>query len=87
MKWGLVIASSRQAPTAQTVLTPERDQINHAFSDMRDDPYHGDVQFLRGLGRRVASAGSATGAFSMTLSQEHKVIVVTAVKRRGSNTY
>ncbi len=64
----------------------ERHQIDAAFSAMRHNPYHGDVKLLKG----------SDGAFRRRLGDwrilydlepEHKVIVVTAVKRRASNTY
>ena len=50
------------------------------------DPFGGDVKFLRGLNgalrRRVGD-----WRILYDLNSESKVIVVTAVKRRGSNTY
>jgi mRNA-degrading endonuclease RelE of RelBE toxin-antitoxin system len=65
---------------------PERQQISDALSEMRIDPYHGDVQFLKGT---EGAFRRRTGAWRILydLEPEHKVIVVNGVKRRGSNTY
>jgi len=53
---------------------------------MCHNPYHGDVQFLKGsdnaLRRRIGD-----WRIFYDLEPEHKVIVVTGIKRRGSNTY
>jgi mRNA-degrading endonuclease RelE of RelBE toxin-antitoxin system len=53
---------------------------------MSINPYHGDVQFLKGsdnaLRRRVGD-----WRILYDLEPEHKILVVTAVMRRGSNTY
>jgi len=50
------------------------------------DPFKGDVKFLRGLdGALRRRIGDWRVLYE--LDQEHKVIVITAVKRRGSNTY
>jgi mRNA interferase RelE/StbE len=85
MTWGLAITSSakrqlRRLPAA------DLEEINRAFSEMRDDPFRGDVKFLRGLDgalrRRVGD-----WRILYELNQEHKLIVVTAVKRRSSSTY
>jgi mRNA-degrading endonuclease RelE of RelBE toxin-antitoxin system len=85
MKWGLVIGS-RARRQLRRLSSSERRQVDLAFSEMCHNPYIGDVQFLKGsdggLRRR-------TGDWRILydLEPEHKAIVVTAVKRRGSNTY
>jgi len=65
---------------------PERRQIDSVFSQMCDNPYHGDIRFLKGsnggLRRRVGD-----WRIFYELEPEHKVIIVTAIKRRASNTY
>ena len=59
MKWGLVIAS-RAKRQFRRLSADERDGIDQAFSEMCDNPFQGDVKFLRGLdtmrrkGRRLA---------------------------------
>jgi mRNA-degrading endonuclease RelE of RelBE toxin-antitoxin system len=53
---------------------------------MSNNPFQGDIKFLKGgkgsIRRRI-------GDFRIfyELHHDHKVIVVTAIKRRGSNTY
>jgi mRNA interferase RelE/StbE len=85
MKWGLAIANPAKRQLRR-LSPPERDAVNRAFSLMCNDPFQGDVKFLRGGGgalrRRV-------GDFRIfyELHKDNKVIVVTAVERRGSNTY
>jgi len=85
MKWGLAITSSAKRQLRR-VPSPERNHINRAFSEMCDDPFRGDVKFLRGLGgalrRRVGD-----WRILYELNEENKVIVVTTIKRRGSKTY
>jgi mRNA-degrading endonuclease RelE of RelBE toxin-antitoxin system len=85
MKWGLAITSRAKRQLGR-LSAPERDQIDHAFSEMREDPFRGSIKFLRGLDgalrRRVGD-----WCVLYELNQENKIIGVTAVKRRGSNTY
>jgi mRNA-degrading endonuclease RelE of RelBE toxin-antitoxin system len=85
MKWGLVIGN-RAKRKLRRLAGPELKLMDDAFSQMRDNPYFGDVQFLKGsenaLRRRIGD-----WRIFYDLEPEHKVIVVTAVKRRGSNTY
>lgn len=85
MKWGLAIAS-RARRQLRRLSAPERDEIDRAFSEMCENPFKGDVKFLRGvdgaLRRRVGD-----WRVLYELNQESKIIVVTAIKRRGSNTY
>lgn len=85
MTWGLALTSPAKRQLRR-LSQPERSEINSAFSLMSDNPFQGDIKFLRGGGgalrRRV-------GDFRIfyELHYDSKVIVVTAVKRRGSNTY
>ena len=85
MKWGLVITSGAKRQLRR-LTDAERHQIDAAFSEMCYNPYQGDVRFLKGsdgaLRRRVGD-----WRILYDLEPEHKIIVVTAVKRRGSNTY
>jgi len=85
MKWGLVIASGAKRQLRR-LTDAERHQIDGTFSEMCRNPYHGDVQFLKGsdgaLRRRIGD-----WRILYDLEPEHKIIVITAVKRRGSNTY
>jgi mRNA interferase RelE/StbE len=85
MKWGLVIVNRAQRQLRK-LTAAERYQIDVAFSAMRHNPYHGDVKFLKGsdgaFRRRVGD-----WRILYDLEPEHKIIVITAVIRRGSNTY
>jgi mRNA-degrading endonuclease RelE of RelBE toxin-antitoxin system len=85
MKWGLAI-TSRAKRQLRRLSAPDRDQIDHAFSEMCYDPFRGDVKFLKGLDgalrRRIGD-----WRILYDLNHQNKVIVVTAVKRRGSKTY
>jgi mRNA interferase RelE/StbE len=85
MNWDLVIASPAER-VFKRLAKPERRQIDAVFGQMRDNPYHGDIRFLKGsngeLRRRVGD-----WRILYELEPEHKMIIITAIKRRGSNTY
>lgn len=84
MKWGLVVAS-RAKRQLRRLPPDDRDAIDAAFSDMCNDPFSGDVKGLRGLDglrRRVRD-----WRILYKLDKAKKVIVVTAIRRRGSTTY
>lgn len=84
MKWGLVIAS-RAKRQYRRVPADDRDAIDAAFSEMSNNPFSGDFKSLRGSGglrRRVRD-----WRILYKLDDENQVIVVTAIKRRGSTTY
>jgi mRNA interferase RelE/StbE len=85
MTWGLVITE----PAARRLrdLPPsDRRRINAGFETMRENPYSGDVRFLRGtngaLRRRVGD-----WRILFELYKDQHLIVIFAIKRRGSNTY
>jgi len=85
MNWGLILAN--QASRAiRRVPYYERAQIRVALRLLSDDPYSGDIKLLEGtngtLRRRVGN-----WRILYQLDRERKVIVVTGIKRRGSNTY
>jgi mRNA-degrading endonuclease RelE of RelBE toxin-antitoxin system len=85
MKWGLVIGS-RAKRQLRRLSPSEREHIDRAFGLLCTNPFDPDSKLLRG------SAGGfryRTGDWRILydLLPEHKIIVVTAVKRRGSNTY
>ena len=85
MTWSLVIASPAEK-ALRHVPTVDREHINVAFSEMCLNPFAGDVKSLRGgkgaLRRRVGD-----WRILFDLLQDRRLIVVTAVKRRGSKTY
>jgi mRNA-degrading endonuclease RelE of RelBE toxin-antitoxin system len=85
MKWGLAI-TSRAKRQLRRLSAPERDLINDAFSRMCEGPFDGDIKFLKGLdGALRRRVGDWRVLYE--LNQENKIIVVTAVRRRASNTY
>ncbi len=85
MKWGLAIASRPQRQLRR-MLAIERRQIDTAFSEMCEDPFVGDVKFLKGLGGTLRKRiGDWRILFQLNL--ESRLIIVTAIKRRGSHTY
>jgi len=84
MKWGLVVAS-RAKREFRRLPGEARDAIDAALSEMCDNPFSGDVKSLGGsdgFRRRVRD-----WRILYKLDEEKKIIVVTRVKRRGSNTY
>lgn len=84
MKWDLLIAN--RAKRQLRWLSPsERDAINEVFSQMCDNPFQGDVKFLRGLDALRRRVGDWRILYE--LDHAKSIIRVTAVKRRGSNTY
>ncbi len=84
MTWGLVIAN-RAKRQLRRFSADERDSIDAVFSQMCHDPFHGDVKVLRGLGALRRRVGDWRILYA--LDDAKKIIIVTAVKRRGSNTY
>jgi mRNA-degrading endonuclease RelE of RelBE toxin-antitoxin system len=79
MKWGLAIGSRAKRQLCG-LADFERHQIDRTFSEMCHNPYHGDVQFLKGsngaLRRKVGD-----WRVLYDLEPEHKAIVITAIKR------
>lgn len=85
MTWGLVISNPAER-ALRRVPRLDLEHIDEAFAKMCSDPYSGDVKFLRGMGatfrRRIGD-----WRILFELDKESQVIVVLAVKRRGSKTY
>jgi mRNA interferase RelE/StbE len=85
MKWGLVIAN-RAKRNHRRLPMEDREQIDRALSQMMHDPLAGDVKFLRGshgmLRRRIGD-----WRILFELDREKRIILITDVTRRGSNTY
>jgi mRNA interferase RelE/StbE len=85
MTWGLVIGSRAQRQLRR-LSTGDRDLISQAFAEMCKNPFEGDVKFLHGLdGALRRRVGDWRILFE--LHQKSRLLVVTAVKRRGSKTY
>lgn len=64
MTWSLLIANRAKRQLGR-LPAAERHRIDEAFSEMCEDPFVGDVKFLRGQALFVE--GSAIGAFSSSL--------------------
>ena len=85
MTWGLVIASRAKRQTRHLSAT-ELDHINGAFSELSRDPLAGDVKLLRGT-RGVFRRRVGDWRILFELDRVRKLILIIAIKRRGSNTY
>jgi mRNA interferase RelE/StbE len=84
MKWGLVIGSHAKRQFRR-MPADDRDSIRQAFSQMRENPFAGDVKVLRGLGSFRRRIGDWRILYE--LNEYQRLIMVTAIKRRGSTTY
>lgn len=85
MTWDLVITNPAERELRK-VPRADLESINQTFSAMRDDPYSGDVKFLRGMGQTFRRRVGDWRIF-FELDKVRQTIVVLAVKRRGSKTY
>jgi mRNA-degrading endonuclease RelE of RelBE toxin-antitoxin system len=85
MRWNLVITKPA-ARDLKSVGLDDLQRIDGAFEAMRNDPYGGDIKFLRGMGgalrRRVG-----VWRILFEVHQQEREVVVLAVKRRTSTTY
>jgi mRNA-degrading endonuclease RelE of RelBE toxin-antitoxin system len=85
MPWNLVITKPA-ARDLKKIRSDDLQRINAAFEAMRNDPYAGDIKFLRGMGgtlrRRVG-----TWRILFDVHQEGREVVVLGVVRRTSTTY
>lgn len=84
MKWGLVIAN-RAKRQLRRLSADDRDSVDEAFSQMSNNPFTGDVKSLRGLDTLRRRVGDWRIMYE--LREDKKIIIVTAIKRRGSTTY
>lgn len=85
MRWGLAITNPAKRRLGR-LSQPERKGLNRAFSLMCGDPFQGDIKFLPGGNDTMRRSVGDLQIF-YELHQEDKVIIITAVERRGSNTY
>jgi mRNA-degrading endonuclease RelE of RelBE toxin-antitoxin system len=85
MKWGLVIGS-RAKRQLRRLSPSERVHIDRAFQALCTNPFDENAKLLKGsAGAFRYRMGDWRILYDLLL--EHKIIVVVAVKRRGSNTY
>jgi mRNA-degrading endonuclease RelE of RelBE toxin-antitoxin system len=85
MKWGLALTNPAKRGLRK-LSTDENRKLDQVFSLMRDHPFQGDIKFLQG-GRGAIRRRVGDIRMSYELHHDIKVIVVTGVERRGSNTY
>jgi mRNA interferase RelE/StbE len=85
MNWGLIL-SNQASRTIRRAPRNDREQIRGALRLLADDPHSGDIKLLKGANgtfrRRVGD-----WRVLYQLDSARNLIVVTAIKRRGSNTY
>ena len=81
-----MLIANPAARELRRVPRPDLERIDQAFYEMCSDPFSGDVKSLRGangaLRRRVGD-----WCILFDLHQKRRLIVVLAVRRRGSKTY
>jgi mRNA-degrading endonuclease RelE of RelBE toxin-antitoxin system len=85
MNWGLIL-SNQASRTVRRAPQNERDQVRTALRLLSDDPYSGDIKLLKGTNRSLRRR-VGNWRIICELNVKRRVVVVTAIKRRGSNTY
>jgi len=85
MKWGLVIAN-RAKRHHRRLSIEERAQIDHALSEISENPLAGDVKFLRGT-RGVLRRRIGDWRVIFEIDREKRIILIVDVTRRASHTY
>lgn len=85
MKWGLVIAN-RAKRRHRRLSIEEREQIDRALSEIRDNPLSGDTKFLRGS-RGAVRRRVGDWRIIFELDREKRIVLVNDITRRGSHTY
>ncbi|MEA2951569.1 MAG: hypothetical protein QOJ96_1089 [Alphaproteobacteria bacterium] len=85
MPWGLLITK----PAARDLRGLSSDdllRVNAAFDAMRNNPYSGDIKFLRGSGGTLRRRVGVWRIF-FDVHQEKRVVVILSIRRRTSTTY
>ena len=85
MTWKLVITKPAER-ALRTIPRVDLEHIDNALEEMCSDPYFGDVRFLRGSGGALRRRVGDWRIF-FELNKDKQLIIVLAVKRRGSKTY
>ena len=85
MKWALILTNpARRA--LRDVPRPDIDHIDAAFEEMRNDPYSGDIKFLKGADRTLRRRiGVWRVLFEVHADRE--IVLILGVERRSSTTY
>lgn len=85
MKWELIVAN----PARRAIRDMPRadvEQVLDALEEMRDDPYTGDIKFLKGTDRALRRRVGVWRILFEVLT-ERQVVIIQDVERRTSNTY
>ncbi len=85
MRWSLAIVSPA-ARALRDIPRADAEHINAAFEEMREDPYSGDIKFLKGTDRTIRRRIGAWRILFEVQADRQRVVIL-AVMRRGSNTY
>ncbi len=85
MNWDVVLVRSaekqlRKAPS------PDRERILTALAQMREDPFRGDIAYLKGLDAAMRRRVGNWRIFFDVYPKEHRVVIL-AILRRTSPTY
>ena len=85
MKWELIIANpARRA--IRDMPRADSEQILHALEEMRDDPYAGDIKFLKGTNRALRRRVGVWRILFEVLT-DGRIVMIEDVERRDSHTY
>jgi mRNA-degrading endonuclease RelE of RelBE toxin-antitoxin system len=85
MTWVLLIAN-RARRAKRDMPRADAEQIDAAYDEMREDPYSGDIKFLKGTDRATRRR---VGAWRITfdVNSNNRIVRILDVQRRDSNTY
>jgi mRNA-degrading endonuclease RelE of RelBE toxin-antitoxin system len=84
MTWGLLIGN-RAKRQLRRLSETERETIDEVFLQLCENPFQGDVKFLRGLDSLRRRVGNWRIIYE--LDHARSVVKVMAVERRGTTTY
>lgn len=85
MKWGLIVTSNAKRDL-RTIPRSDLERIDDALEAIIEDPYGGDVKFLRG-GARTVRRRAGDWRIIYEVHAKKRLAVVLTVVRRASNTY
>lgn len=85
MTWGIIIAN-RATRDLRALDHETRDVIDSALDEISENPYGGDIKFLRGTGS-VIRRRVGTWRIIFEVHQDKHFVIVLSIERRSSNTY
>ena len=86
MNWDFLL-SHDAARSLRRMSARDRDRINRALNDMKEDPLRGDVTPLRGPYQGSFRRRVGAWRILFALDLEQKIIEVHDIRRRTSTTY